>query len=231
MSPIFLLEGPDAVGKTTLARAIQDYYPGTRYIHLTLRREMVAHQVGAIRRAARLAEDAPVVIDRHWVSEQVYAGVYRGGTRLRREAVAEHQLLDRLGAVTVFVHLADVSTMVEAHVRTHAERPEMYEPDDRIRQVAQCYWDWYFGGRGVPGVDMGYAGHIARSGGMHTRPGSLSYCHTDRVMGGRLFLPYLMANGLGRASQSPMRHLNGLERATVLRREFSELMTAGEVAP
>ena len=34
---IIVLDGPDAVGKTTLAKKIQERVPNTRYMHLTYR--------------------------------------------------------------------------------------------------------------------------------------------------------------------------------------------------
>tara|TARA_R100000084_G_scaffold83769_1_gene39275 strand:+ start:382 stop:570 length:189 start_codon:yes stop_codon:yes gene_type:complete len=51
---IIVLDGPDAVGKTTLAKKIQERVPNTRYMHLTYRwkDKIFDYHTGAIHLAA-----------------------------------------------------------------------------------------------------------------------------------------------------------------------------------
>ena len=75
-----MLEGPDGAGKTTLAKTLQAKL-GAEYLHSTYRfkGKMAAYHWAQLRKAIRLAQTRPVVLDRWWPSEIVYANVYRNG--------------------------------------------------------------------------------------------------------------------------------------------------------
>lgn len=193
--PIFILEGPDACGKTTLANRFVEQL-GARRIHLTLRKEMFLYQLGALRTAVRESWKRPVVIDRHWVSENVYAGVYRGGTSLLEESAWMDWALDQLGALYVLCLLRDDDRCVGAHLATHATGREMYEPDDRIRQVSAAYRSWYDGG--TMDAKFGEVARVAARGGMIRRPNCIRYDFEFPVWQGRekLLVQYLRARGL-----------------------------------
>jgi DNA polymerase III delta prime subunit len=81
VNPIIVLEGPDGVGKTTLGQALAKRLDG-HYIHLHYRfpKAMWHYHVAAFEWALRIAEDRPVIIDRWWASELVYAAAFRGGS-------------------------------------------------------------------------------------------------------------------------------------------------------
>jgi len=91
---IIILEGPDASGKTTLAKGLFDYYMKTPLVPLGCpprfqlgytpvqfiarsgpRRNIGAYQLAALHKA--LGFDGITIIDRHWISEEVYGSVYR----------------------------------------------------------------------------------------------------------------------------------------------------------
>lgn len=78
--PIICLEGPDGGGKTTLAKTLQAKL-GAHYLHSTYRfkGKMAAYHWAQLRKAVRLAQSKPVILDRWWPSEVVYANVYRSG--------------------------------------------------------------------------------------------------------------------------------------------------------
>ena len=178
--PVLIVEGPDAVGKTTLCRKFQEF-AGARYLHLTLRREMHRWQVAGLLRALALSQYAPVVIDRHWPSEMVYAGVYRNGSKLHDEDRGMDELLSWLGIPYVFCHLDSVSQMVNAHTMSSGERPEMYQPDDRIRQVCEGYMQWWYGDDGPWGYDnrLGHCSTIASQGGMYRRKYAMAWNYKE----------------------------------------------------
>lgn len=85
-SGIILLDGPDGVGKTTLAELIQKRFPHSEYIHLTYTKEnneimgeyfetALDIAIGMSQREGKL-----VIIDRMYFSEQAYSKVYRTTT-------------------------------------------------------------------------------------------------------------------------------------------------------
>jgi len=79
---IFVLEGPDGVGKTTLGKALVERLNG-RYLHLTYRYpdNMFGYHRAAIEWCLKKAKNQHVILDRWWPSEVAYAKAYRGGTK------------------------------------------------------------------------------------------------------------------------------------------------------
>lgn len=82
MNGIILLEGQDASGKTTLANNLLKKYKGI-YIHATYRfsNKMPIYHAALLRKALKLSKNQLVIIDRLFISEYIYAKVYRGGTK------------------------------------------------------------------------------------------------------------------------------------------------------
>jgi len=78
--PIFVLEGPDNTGKSTLARTMCARM-GAHYIHSTYRwkGKMHLYHLSQFRRALKMAQTKPVVMDRWVPSELVYGNVFRNG--------------------------------------------------------------------------------------------------------------------------------------------------------
>jgi hypothetical protein len=77
--PIIVIDGPDGVGKTTLAKELVAKLGGA-YIHCGYRftDKIDLYHSAALELA--LTHDQPVIMDRWWVSEVVYAKAFRGGT-------------------------------------------------------------------------------------------------------------------------------------------------------
>ena len=142
--PIIVLEGPDAVGKTTWAREYMRQ-TGARYLHLVLRKKMYEHQVMSLVLAARWSIETPVLIDRHWPSEQLYAAAYRGGSPISYEAELLDRVMQTLGVTYVVCLLSSPARMLDALRRSCAERHEMYEPDERYENLVCAYHDWWHG--------------------------------------------------------------------------------------
>jgi len=152
--PIIVIEGPDATGKTTLADHYCEKYGG-RKIHLTLRKSMFAYQVGSLWLATKWSKHCPVIIDRHWPSENIYAGAYRGGTLLEEEAEWLARVMSYLGVFYVVALMGSIQRMLQAHRDTFAARKEMYEPSLQYEMVVRGYWDWYYGSH-TTAEDIGY---------------------------------------------------------------------------
>ena len=127
MYPILVLEGADCSGKTTLAKAILSH-GDIAYLHLSYRypTAMFQYQLAAVMRAVKEARHRPVVIDRLWMSEAVYAKVYRGGSPWPEMGRMLDRILQRYGALYIMCVRDDT----EEHLRHFAEtaklRHEMY---------------------------------------------------------------------------------------------------------
>jgi len=101
--PIFILEGPDGGGKTTLAKTMQAKL-GAHYLHATYRFKghMYAYHWAQLRKAIRLAQTKPVIMDRWWPSEVVYGNTYRNGPEAGYDYKALHKAAKLYGCSYVF---------------------------------------------------------------------------------------------------------------------------------
>jgi hypothetical protein len=140
LHPIFVIEGPDGTGKSTLAKALCERLDA-RYRHLTYRwpKSMdLYHWAGFARSLADSARQ-PVVLDRWWPSEVVYAAAFRGGTA----GPQFHRMLDRVGLKhRVFYVLAkpkDKDAYVSHYEVLKGKRVEMY---DSMHKVYDLFSDW-----------------------------------------------------------------------------------------
>ena len=97
MTGIVVLEGANAAGKTTLARHLVERY-GARYLHSRPTRDPWRRHVAMLRRAVALSERHLVVLDRHWLSEQVYGRVF-GSPAYDLGARCLDRVLRRYGAL------------------------------------------------------------------------------------------------------------------------------------
>ena len=139
-NPIFVLEGGDGTGKTTLANEIVRL-TGAHYLHLTYAKHLVGHmhdyQMGAMKAAFELSKYFPVVIDRWVPSELVYANVFRKGAveigNEAREAMLVHMAAE---CTFVFCQPADLKEYLVAFHELKTQREEMY---DTVAGVHQEY--------------------------------------------------------------------------------------------
>ena len=132
---IIVLDGPDAVGKTTLANKIIEMYPNTKYLHLTYRfkDKIFDYHTAAIRLASKWAKTHNVIIDRWWPTEACYATVYRGSSDWPLQGRFHDRLALKFGAVYVMC-LPDHTTL-KRFERMKQERDEMYESIDELCKV------------------------------------------------------------------------------------------------
>lgn len=171
-SGIILLDGPDGVGKTTLAKTIMKK-SGARYIHLTYKYpdKMFEYQTAALHLATKWAREGIVIIDRHWMSECVYAATYRNGSRWPHMGRMMDRVLQAAGAISVVCLPPDLETHREFFSNLKNQRYEMY--DDQM-EVARRFLELWNGNPGAAGDD--YAIHLTRTGGVHHRRDFVRYC-------------------------------------------------------
>jgi len=180
MNSLILIDGPAACGKTTLAneiiktvesRGCRGYYTHLTYIKDN--REMWMAQYKALFEAS-VKLDQPrnvVVIDRHWMSENVYSAIYRGGTKLRDAARIWDQIIQRMCGIYVICS-PEPESAFDRHAKMKRFREELYESDDRIRKIAHAFRNLYYGGLGE---DDDYVGQLTNQGGMGNRGDTLLY--------------------------------------------------------
>lgn len=149
--PLIVLEGPDSAGKTTLAKALVEYL-GASYMHLTYRFKdnMFDYHTAAIEMCLRKLEHGPVVLDRWWASELIYARAFRKKSQWPMGG----RLLDRVGlkhsVFYVSCHPESRDDYLEHHMfvkeerykaKAHALRGREGMVDDQAK-VYELYKDW-----------------------------------------------------------------------------------------
>ena len=141
MHPIYVLEGPDGAGKTTLAEQFVKQH-GAHYIHMTYRwkKQMFTYHWGCLEHALVLARTQPVVIDRWWPSINIYDDEFRG----RRDFPMAGRFLDRAGLANGIVYIMCLPSNSDIHERRFHEKAaagqEMY---DSVSGVTARYQEWY----------------------------------------------------------------------------------------
>lgn len=169
---IILLEGSDGTGKTTLAKHIVEKFDG-HYMHLTYRypNNMFEYHAAALHRAAKIAHHRVVVLDRQWVSESVYAEVYRGGSRWPHMGRLFDRVMLKHAGVYVFCLAADLAKYEADYNQLKTSRYEMY---DNTTKVADLYNRLWYGDPAYPGD--GYAADFAKKfGGFREHYASFGY--------------------------------------------------------
>lgn len=82
-----IFEGCDGVGKTTAAKVYAEY-TGAVYVHCGIEQSFFKDPVGYYRgKMAQAGKD--IVMDRCWLSDQVYGPIVRGGVTLRWPELVE----------------------------------------------------------------------------------------------------------------------------------------------
>ncbi len=129
-----MIEGHDGGGKTTLGDRLRKRHGATVYhCGYRFRDNIFAFHAAVLRRAVAESATRLVVIDRLWMSEAVYAAVYRGGTRWPHQGRMVDRVLLRWGAVNVIC-----ATDPDAAVAMTNGRPGMHH-DARQAYVCQHF--------------------------------------------------------------------------------------------
>lgn len=116
---IIVLEGADGTGKTTLANLFQNLFPGSKYIHATGSREldcrMLEYHMGILSEAYNFIQktNLPVIIDRLWLSEAIYAEVFRSGSRYPQEAKIIDKFIEMIGGINIICLSDNLKSMLK----------------------------------------------------------------------------------------------------------------------
>lgn len=136
---IIVIEGADGVGKTTLARYLCKEL-GARYLHAGFDPSwnIFNYHVRILYRAVRMVikTGKPVVVDRLWLSEAVYAEVFRGGTPWGLQGRLFQRVLGRVGGTYVMCLTNDPTGHRRRMKKLRGERFEMFED---VQKVSELY--------------------------------------------------------------------------------------------
>lgn len=164
---IVILEGPDGTGKTTLAKYLVKAFRGT-YLHAGFKKSwniFTYHQ--ALLESAWVTiqkTGRPVILDRHWLSEAVYAEAFRGGSPWPLAGRIFERVIGRLGGIYVYCLPENRDEYLDNFNRIKNNRPEMF---DDVTRVYDLYRAAITGDRGniVPLNDRSYLAYLIKDGG------------------------------------------------------------------
>lgn len=144
--PIFILDGPDGTGKSTLAQVLVN---SSRSLHggngkifhqnYRFKDQMPNYHLAVLRKARKAAERGPVVIDRLWPSELAYGRVFRGGSPFDGYQYGLIWSALAMGAMTIFCHIQNKTDYLRIYDAVCKSRKE--EPAD-VFEISQL-WDQY----------------------------------------------------------------------------------------
>jgi hypothetical protein len=134
---IIILEGADGTGKTTLARALVKRYDAF-YIHNGLWPDIWKRHLATVDLAIKRSQKQLVIIDRLWLSEQIYGDTFRDGPAYDLGARCLDRALLRYGAVTVLCVRRDFAGHMKHFEELKRTRVEKFA---RMEMVAQRYLD------------------------------------------------------------------------------------------
>lgn len=143
MEGIIILDGPDASGKTTLQEHLVKHY-GAIPIHLTYNKDVASrmfdYQTENMLKAIELSQDNLVVVDRHWISEKIYAKVFRGGSPWPMMG----QMMDRVWRKHAAIYVMCLPLNYDTGIKRHKENIDASHPYDDVKfqELLAEYYDF-----------------------------------------------------------------------------------------
>lgn len=141
---LYILEGPDAAGKSTLATNMADRNNGNVFRCTYNRKlgEVIVEYFDSVLDNAEecLARGRSMVIDRHWPSEWVYGGLQGRTVLSNEEASRLDGRIKALGGVYIFCS-DDVPTQCTRHKLM--KDPQHPYSDDLYTRVCGGYYVWW----------------------------------------------------------------------------------------
>ena len=166
MKGIIILEGQDASGITYLANKLLQKYNGV-YLHATYRFKTKIHiyHAALLRKALKLSKSRLVIIDRLFISEYIYAKVFRNGTSWPNEIKMFNNFCKKLNIPIVLCvpetiergkiwfenakkERIEMFSNIEQIIKEYCNYANKHKYDKNVliynRDFAQCYGNTYF---------------------------------------------------------------------------------------
>lgn len=142
---LIILDGPDGCGKTTLAEYFVEHH-GAHYIHSTWSEDLETRMGEYMERtalvAAEISKNQLVVMDRHWLSELVYADVYRGGSTRGAMHIDMHVLLTGVNRGALVCCLPkNLRASMQHFASLKDSRTEMYTDISEVLLAYEALWE------------------------------------------------------------------------------------------
>ena len=177
---IILADGPDAAGKSTLFSELSKIEGGSKNtcLHMTYRYpdHMHTYHTAGLRRVIRRwnsCTSAVHFLDRSWLSESVYAKVYRGGSKFGVSGRILQKWINMYAVQTIIC--SDSPNLIEErHARLKNQRVEMYS--SKMGEVAAEYNRIWLGDTSGSKINT-YSDLIASKGGLKSLPN----CHYYKI--------------------------------------------------
>jgi len=147
MKGIIVLDGPDGVGKTTLAEAFKLLY-NAKIIHSSWTPELEIHMdkfhIDQVTKAIyhSQTENRIVILDRLWLSDLCYSEVYRKGTNFKGYHNKICDMLENINALNVVCLPSDRIKYKEHFYGLVKKRNEMFHTKMPYIYDAYCYLYW-----------------------------------------------------------------------------------------
>lgn len=137
---LFILEGADGTGKSTLAAALLEATKG-HLLHGSWDKDwnISEYHTMMISSAKRLLEYQDVIIDRWAVSENVYANAFRGGSKYFDADDFMEFTLKALDVKNVTFIYCESENVIENHKNNSKIRKEMFEDMEPVVSEYQKY--------------------------------------------------------------------------------------------
>lgn len=145
---IYVIEGADGTGKSTLAEKIAQKLNG-QVIHCIYRSDIDMYQYHSMVMHFAISLGIPVILDRWAPSENVYGSVFRNGESYDVDGLIQF-FLDRAPGRIKWVYCTN-KNVVENHKRNMQQRHELYDDmtliddayDRFVRRHSQLDWFIY----------------------------------------------------------------------------------------
>lgn len=137
MNRLYIIEGADGTGKSTLCNALMEATKG-HLLHSTYQKDwfIMQYHNRIISAAVQLLEYQPVILDRWAVSEEVYANAFRGGADYK----ADDYMREALGYLddVKFIYCSNENA-IENHKQNSKLRNEMFSDMSNVVNEYERY--------------------------------------------------------------------------------------------